>query len=220
MQQSSASPAVWKFQMRRVSTVSLRLWSASRGSQRLCELISRRHGARVCRSDVWLSQSDNWTGLSLIRSVGMFRFTGRHRRTHVESNHTDLNIVTCTITPPLDPQCCMNWYTGAAAWFRVNKQRAVNTQCHYLQVLLNVVECWKTTFANGWAGELFCWHMHCWCSIHYWPVLGRLLQARNVLFITSCSHFKVICCITILLSLNCKALHYYCITFKLEAQMQ
>ena len=50
-------------------------------------------------------------------------------------------------------------------------------------------------------------------------VLGKLLQTCNALFITCYCQFKVICYITILLSLNCKALQY-CITFKLEAQMQ
>ena len=36
---------------------------------------------------------------------------------------------------------------------------------------------------------------------------------RNALFITCYCHFKVISYITVLLSLNCKALHYFYITF-------
>ena len=47
------------------------------------------------------------------------------------------------------------------------------------------------------------------------PVLGKLLQKRNALFITCYCHFKVISYITVLLSLNCKALHYFYITFAL-----
>ena len=51
-------------------------------------------------------------------------------------------------------------------------------------------------------------------------VLGKLLQKRNALFITCYCHFKVISYITILLSLNCKALHYFCITFaKIKGNM-
>ena len=44
-------------------------------------------------------------------------------------------------------------------------------------------------------------------------VLGKLLQKHNALFITCYCHFKVTRYITILLSLNCKALHYFYITF-------
>lgn len=47
-------------------------------------------------------------------------------------------------------------------------------------------------------------------------VLGKLLQTHiNALFITCYCHFEVICYIIISLSLNCKALHCCCITFKL-----
>ena len=42
-------------------------------------------------------------------------------------------------------------------------------------------------------------------------VLGKLLQKRNALFITCYCHF---------MSLNCKALHYFCITFaKIKGNM-
>ena len=53
---------------------------------------------------------------------------------------------------------------------------------------------------------------------HYFKtfaVLGKLLQKRNALFITCYCHFKVISYITVLLSLNCKALDYFDITFVL-----
>jgi dynactin complex subunit len=46
-------------------------------------------------------------------------------------------------------------------------------------------------------------------------ISAELLQKLNALFITCYCQLKVISYITILLSLNCKALHYFCITFAL-----
>ena len=34
----------------------------------------------------------------------MFRLTGGHRGKHIETNHTDLNAMMCTVLPLLDPQ--------------------------------------------------------------------------------------------------------------------
>ena len=73
MRQSSASLPVWKFQIgesRQVHCCSDPPPEVvSEASRRLCELISRRHAAGVCRSDVWLSQSDNWTCPSPIKYI-------------------------------------------------------------------------------------------------------------------------------------------------------
>ena len=59
MQRYSTSPSVWKLQMQRGGTVSLRLWSASGGSirataearRRLCEWKNWRRGLGLWRSD-------------------------------------------------------------------------------------------------------------------------------------------------------------------------
>lgn len=40
-----------------------------------------------------------------------------------------------------------------------------------------------------------------------------LLKKHHILYITSYCHFRVISYITISLTLNCKALHYFCSTF-------
>ena len=55
---------------------------------------------------------------------------------------------------------------------------------------------------------------------HICTVLGKLLQKSNALLMTCFCHFTVISYNTILLSLNCKALHYFYITFtKIKGNM-
>ena len=119
MRQSSASLPVWKFQIgesRQVHCCSDPPPEVvSEASRRLCELISRRHAAGVCRSDVWLSQSDNWTCPSPIKYIPELYVNKplssclSYRRSHFCPKKQRLS-------PPAEPGSPRGWIAMVIMW--------------------------------------------------------------------------------------------------------